>query len=123
MHQVLVIKVVPFISKVKADRGINQLISRTESCLGLQQTGRFPSGSQLAPEAVVSVQSDQRTDQLELSGVDLLDFAESALTVVCGVLEGSDVEEGGAYPVQSHVHITDGLENYLRIEVLHQVAV
>lgn len=46
-----------------------------------------------------------------------------ALTIVRGVLEGSDVEKGGAYPVQSHVDITDGLENNLSIQVLHQVTV
>lgn len=46
-----------------------------------------------------------------------------ALTIVCGVLEGSDVEKGGAYPVQSHVDITDSLENNLSIQVLHQVTV
>lgn len=46
-----------------------------------------------------------------------------ALTIVCGILEGSDVEKGGAYPVQSHVDITDGLENDLCIEMLHQVTV
>lgn len=46
-----------------------------------------------------------------------------ALTIVRGVLEGSDVQEGGAYPVQSHVDIPDGLENNLSIQVLHQVTV
>lgn len=46
-----------------------------------------------------------------------------APTVVFGVLEGSDVEEGGADPVQSHVDIADGLENNFSIQVLHQVGV
>lgn len=38
---------------------------------------------------------------------------------MCRVLEGSDVEEGGTYPVQSHVDITDCLENNLSIQVLY----
>ena len=42
---------------------------------------------------------------------------------MCGVLEGSDVQEGGADPVQSHVDIADGLENNFSIQVLHQVGV
>lgn len=48
---------------------------------------------------------------------------EKALTIVCGVLEGSDVKEGGANPVQSHFDITDSLQNNLSIQVFHQVAV
>lgn len=46
-----------------------------------------------------------------------------AATVVCWVLQGSDVEEGGADPVQSHVDVADGLEDNLRIQVLPQVTV
>lgn len=39
------------------------------------------------------------------------------------VLEGPDVKEGGAYPVQRHVDVTDCLENNLSIQMLHQVTV
>lgn len=46
-----------------------------------------------------------------------------ALTIVWGVLEGSDVKECGAYPVQRHVDVTDRLENNLSIQMLHQVTV
>lgn len=42
---------------------------------------------------------------------------------MCGILESSDVEEGGAYPVQGHIDVTDGSEHNLSIQVLHQVAV
>lgn len=45
------------------------------------------------------------------------------LTIVRRVFECSDIEKGGAYPFQGHVDITDGLENNLGIQVLHQVAV
>ena len=44
-------------------------------------------------------------------------------TVVLGVPEGPDVQEGGADPVQGHADVTDGLQDDLCIQVFHQVAV
>ncbi len=38
-----------------------------------------------------------------------------------GVFQSTDVQEGGADPVKSHVHVRYGMENYLCIQVLHQV--
>lgn len=45
------------------------------------------------------------------------------LTIVCGVFKSSDVEEGGADPVQGHFDVTDGSEHNLSVQVLDQVAV
>ena len=45
------------------------------------------------------------------------------LTIVFGVLQCSDVEEGGADPVQGHVDVWDGVEDDLSIQVLHKVGV
>lgn len=43
------------------------------------------------------------------------------LTVVFRVLQGPNVEEGGADPVQGHVDIRDGVEDDLSIQVLYKV--
>ena len=40
-----------------------------------------------------------------------------------GVPQGSDVQEGGADPVQGHADVTDGLQHDLCIQVFHQVTV
>lgn len=45
------------------------------------------------------------------------------LTIVFGVLQCSDVEEGGADPVQGHVDVWDGVEDDLSVQVLHKVGV
>ena len=44
-------------------------------------------------------------------------------TIVLRVPEGPDVQERGAYPVQGHADVTDGLQDDLCIKVFHQVAV
>ena len=44
-------------------------------------------------------------------------------TVVCGVLPDTDVEEGGVEPAQCHADISDGMQDYLCIEMLYQVVV
>ena len=48
---------------------------------------------------------------------------EGRLTVELGVLSDSDVEEGGVEPVQGNADVSDGVENYLCIQVLYQVVV
>lgn len=42
---------------------------------------------------------------------------------MCRVFKSSDVEEGGAYPVQGHADATDGSEHNLSVQMLDQVAV